>query len=253
MAQVLHVLGTKYDGDKIALKYKRAGKTVAIAALELTGKNVLIAQPFLGILPMRDDPKLGVEVRFVYPQSPAEKIGLKAGDRILKYGTDEKALQEFKGDKRGRNEFNDWLNTLYPGAEVKLGVQRKGADKTETLTVALGDIPGSIPGVTADLPEQLPQPASMKKALAQLELNNPNVKNPKIVEQKRRCPTPASWKRTRPTASTNIGSTSTRITIRTSPIPCSSGCTRRTRTARTTWRHSAICGRIIARTITSFW
>ena len=42
------------------------------------------AQAFLGVLPMRDDPGPGVEVRWVYPNSPADKAGVKVGDRIVR-------------------------------------------------------------------------------------------------------------------------------------------------------------------------
>jgi len=140
MAQVQHVLGVKYEGDKIALKYKRGKDVVEVKSLELGGKDVVIAQPFLGILPMRDDPKLGVEIRYVFEKSPADKAGLKAGDRIVKFGIDEKALTEFTGDKRGRAQFLDWLNTLSPGTEVKLAVKRKGADKAETVSSTLDSI-----------------------------------------------------------------------------------------------------------------
>jgi len=182
MAQVQHVLGTKYEGDKIALKYKRAGNTIEIKALELVGKTVTVAQGYLGILPMRDDPKLGVDIRGIYSKSPAELAGLRPGDRIVKYG-DATKLNEFKGEKQGRGELLDWLNTLYPGADVKLEVKRK-AGKVETVSVTLGDMPGSLPGAPIGIPDKLPEPATFKKALAQLELNNPNIKNPKIVEQK---------------------------------------------------------------------
>jgi serine protease Do len=188
MAQIQHILGVKYEGDKIALKYKRGAEVGEIKALELAGKNIIIAQPFLGILPMRDDPKLGVEVRYVFDKSPAEKAGLKPGDRIVKFGADEKTMTAFTGAKRGRDQFFDWLNTLYPGAEVKIEVKKKGAAKTETLTIALSNLPGSVPGVTAEFPEKLPELASIKKALEPLELNDPNVKAPKIVEQKKPMP-----------------------------------------------------------------
>ena len=184
MAQVQHLLGVKYDGDKIALKYKRGKDVIEVKSLELVGKDVIVAQPFLGILPMRDDPKLGVEIRHVFDKSPADRAGLKAGDRIVKFGIDEKALTEFTGEKRGRAQFFDWLNTLTPGAEVKLAVQRKGADKADTLALILDNLPGSLPGVPVAVPDKLPGEASFKKALAQLELNNANIKNPKIVEQK---------------------------------------------------------------------
>jgi len=182
MAQIQHILGTKYDGDKIALKFKRGADTKEIKALELVGKNVAIAQGYLGILPMRDDPKLGVEIRHVFEKSPAEKAGLKIGDRIVKFGNAD-GMTEFTGDKRGRAQFLDWLNTLYPGAEVSLGVKRKGADKIDTITATLDNMPGSMPGAPDAVPATLPDERSFKKALAQLEINNPNVKNPKIVEQ----------------------------------------------------------------------
>lgn len=182
MAQVQHILGTKYEGDRIALKYTRGGKTTEIKGLELVGKTVTVAQPYLGMLPMRDDPTLGVDIRGIYEKSPAEKAGLKPGDRIVKYGV-ENQMSEFKGEKPGRAELLDWLNTLHPGADVRLEVKRK-AGKVETVSVTLGDMPGSLPGAPIGIPEKLPQPATFKKALAPLELNNPNLKNPKIVEQK---------------------------------------------------------------------
>ncbi len=183
MAQVQHALGVKYAGDKITLKYKRGGEIKEIKALELTGQNVVIAHPFLGILPMRDDPKLGVEIRYVYEKSPAEKIGLKIGDRIVKFGADEKALILFTGQKRGRVQLFEWLDTQSPGTEIKLEVKRKAGAKTETLTATLTDLPGAVPGVAAAIPEKLPEAVSIKKALEPLESNNPNIKPAKIVEQ----------------------------------------------------------------------
>ena len=182
MAQVQHILGTKYEGDKIALKYKRGDKVTEIKSLELVGKTVTVAQGYLGILPMRDDPKLGVDIRGIYEKSPAEKAGLKPGDRIVKYGR-ENQMNEFLGERPGRAELLTWLNTLYPGAEVRLEVKRK-AGKVETVSITLGDMPGSLPGAPIGIPEKLPEPATFKKALAPLEPNNPNVKDPKIAEQK---------------------------------------------------------------------
>lgn len=184
MAQVQHILGVKYEGDRVALKYKRGKDLVEIKSLELTGKDIVVAQPFLGILPMRDDPKLGVEIRHVFEKSPAEKAGLKVGDRILKFGIDEKLMTEFTGEKQGRGQFTDWLNTLSPRTEVKLAVKRKDGGKVETVSATLGDLPGSLPGVTGSILEKLPEDRSFKQALAPLELNNPNIKAPKVVEQK---------------------------------------------------------------------
>jgi serine protease Do len=179
MAQVKHALGTKYEGDRISLKYKRGKNIVEIKTLELVGKDVVIAQPFLGILPMRDDPSLGVEIRYVFAKSPAEKAGLKVGDRILKFGGDEKTLADFTGEVRGRTQFLDWLNTLNPGADVVLTVKRKEGGKTENVSATLGNMPGSVPGVTDAILDKLPEQRTFAKALEPLELKDP--KAPKVA------------------------------------------------------------------------
>ncbi|MBI2804835.1 MAG: PDZ domain-containing protein [Planctomycetes bacterium] len=180
MAQVLHTLGVKYEGDRITLKYQRGGEVKEIKGLELVGQTITVAHPFFGILPMRDDPRLGVEIRHVYAKSPAEKAGLKSGDRIVRFGTGDKLI-DFSGAKRGQTQFTEWLNTLYPGAEIKVAVKRKGNGKTDTLSVTLGDLPGSTPGAPAAIPDKLPAEASFKKALSPLEVLGKAFKE---VEQK---------------------------------------------------------------------
>lgn len=178
MAQIQHILGPKYDGDKASLKYKRGDKEHEIKDLTLVAALQSPAHPFLGILPMRDDAKLGVEIRHVFPKSPAEKAKLQAGDRIVKFGLD-KTLVPFSGAERGTRQFTDWLNTLTPGMEVKLEIKRK-VGKTEEVTAQLDQLPGSVSGEEYKLPEKLPEAASKKKALEALELSNPKIKPAKI-------------------------------------------------------------------------
>jgi len=181
MAQVQHILGPKYDGDKVSLKYKRGDKEETIKDLTLVAALVSQAHPFLGILPMRDDPKLGVEIRHVFPKTPAEKAKLAPGDRIVKYGLD-KTMVPFLGQQRGTQQLLEWLNTQLPGSEIKLEVIRKDAKdgKAETLTVVLDQLPGSSPGEETKVPEKLPEAASKKKALEPLETSNKNLKPAKV-------------------------------------------------------------------------
>ena len=75
----MHRLGTKYEGDAVAVKLCRGKEEVNLPAVVLAGVIAGGGPPFLGVLPMRDDPEPGVQVRFVYPKSPAEAAGLKAG------------------------------------------------------------------------------------------------------------------------------------------------------------------------------
>jgi S1-C subfamily serine protease/predicted esterase len=180
MAQILHLLGTKYEGDKVSLKYRRGKETVTVADLELVGALVAYAHPFLGILPLRDDPKLGLEIRYVYPKSPADTAGLKPGDRIVKVGRTEGPLAPFGGQKSGRDEFFDFLNGQQPGSEIRLEIARKDGKKTDTVTIKLAALPGTSADDKAGLPEKLPEIASRKKALEPLEVAPGKPKPAKI-------------------------------------------------------------------------
>jgi S1-C subfamily serine protease len=152
-AQVLHALGSKYEGDTVSVKVRRGKEEVDLPKLTLGSAAQAEAVAFLGILPMRDDPELGVEVRYVYPKSPAETAGLKPGDRVLKFGGSQGPLQPFSG----RDQFSALVASVPAGMEVKLEVKRKEG-KTETLTVRLGELPETVPA-------ELPKEASLKKAL----------------------------------------------------------------------------------------
>ena len=68
----------------MALKLLRGKAEVKLDKVVLGSAVAAFGQPFLGILPMRDDPDPGVEVRYVYKDSPADKAGIKPGDRIMK-------------------------------------------------------------------------------------------------------------------------------------------------------------------------
>jgi S1-C subfamily serine protease len=85
-SQLLHRLGAKYEGDTVTIKVEREKKEIPPLKVTLGAAVAAFGQSFLGILPIRDDPDPGVEVRYVYAKSPAEAAGLKAGDRIMKVG-----------------------------------------------------------------------------------------------------------------------------------------------------------------------
>ena len=151
-------LGSKYEGDTVAVKIDRAGTEINLPAVTLGGAVAAFGQAFLGVLPVRDDPGPGVEVRFVYPNSPADKAGVKVGDRIIRI--DSPPLPGQPPGKQpiiDRDRFLDLMAKLRPGTDVKLDVTRKDGGKTDTLPVKLADLPD-------DVPEKLPAEASAKQA-----------------------------------------------------------------------------------------
>ncbi len=164
----------------MSLKFRRGKDVKSVADIVLVSTAQSAAPAYLGILPMRDDPALGVEVRFVFPNSPAAKAGLQAGDRIVKVGGPMGPSAPFTGIKRGRSQLADWLANQPAGADIRLEVKRKGG-KTDTLAVVLDRMPGTLAAHDDTVPPELPQPASIKKGLAPLEMLK--GKPAKVVEQ----------------------------------------------------------------------
>ncbi len=153
-AQVLHQLGSKYEGDSVSLKVKRGKNTISIAKVILGGAVAAFNQPFLGILPMRDDPEAGVLVRYVFPKGPAATAGIKEGDRITKGGPNPRSLRPVNT----RTELAALVGSARPDVQVTLEVTPKGEKNSKKVTVKLGEYQEAVPA-------ELPKKASLEKAL----------------------------------------------------------------------------------------
>jgi serine protease Do len=134
-AQLRHRLGSRYMGDTVSVKLLREGKEINLDKVVLGGVVAAFGQPFLGILPVRDDADPGVEVRYVYEKSPAEKAGLKVGDRILKVGRQLAPGRVVMTGIKNRDQLMGLFQGARPDQEIKIEVKRKDGKKTETLTV----------------------------------------------------------------------------------------------------------------------
>jgi S1-C subfamily serine protease/poly(3-hydroxybutyrate) depolymerase len=158
-AQVLHKLGSKYEGDAVSLELGRGKDTVALEKVVLGSAVAAFGQPYFGILPLRDDPAPGVGVRYVYPKGPADAAGIKAGDRIMKIGpaAAKTVLRPITG---GRDQLISLLETARPGVDVRVEVKRKAGGATAVLTLKLAELP-----LDDSVPKKLPETASAKKAL----------------------------------------------------------------------------------------
>ncbi|MHB1422283.1 MAG: PDZ domain-containing protein [Gemmataceae bacterium] len=185
-ARMRQVLGPKYEGDTVVLKIRRDKKEIKLE-VKLESAIASFPQPFLGILPMRDDPEPGVEVRYVYPDSPADKAGIKAGDRIMKIGREVPPAPPRLQPLAGRDQMLDMLEGAAPGLELSFEVKRGSGKKTETLKIKLAEVPDTVPSKT-----ELPEKASVKKALTtpkgvgprQPAARNKEKKDPKKDDKK---------------------------------------------------------------------
>lgn len=137
-AELKHLLGPRYAGDKVQLVVLR-GKDRLEKTIELVGKLVPYENPFLGALPMRNiGGEPGVTLRYVYLDSPAAKAGLKPGDRIT--GCEGKPVKTL-------DELFESLASLAAKQKAKFEIHR--GDETLTPEITLAGLPEAIPG---DLP-----------------------------------------------------------------------------------------------------
>ena len=214
-------LGAKYEGDVSGGQARpRRRRRSTCRPWPWPARVAAFGQGFLGVLPMRDDPGPGVEVRCVYPNSPADKAGVKAGDRIVRIDCPPLPGQPpGKQPIMDRDRFLDLMARLRPGTDVKLDVVRKAGGKTDTLPAKLVEPPDAVPDEAAG--------AGVGRAGA---------------EEGRQAGDRACSSAPAPAATTAITSTFRRSTIRPSPTPWWSGCTRPARCARTTSRSSRTPG-----------
>ena len=145
-AQLKHVLGPLYAGDSVNLVVLRAGKRHSFKP-KLIDKLVPYAHPFIGILPIRDNPATvgGVVVRHVFANSPAARLGIKVGDKITKF--EGKAVAT-------ADQLRLALSGFEPKAKVKLEVESGGNKKTSE--IELVGLPTTIPESLAAVPTSKP-------------------------------------------------------------------------------------------------
>lgn len=147
-AQVRHVLGGKIEGEKLAIAIKR-GEEVRKADLTLVAELPPFEAGFLGILPTRDKVGApsqggngkGVAVRWVYPDSPAAKIGIKPRDRIVKFRNQPVASIA---------QLIDQVSRVRPTEKATIVIRRD--EKEESLEATLVGYPADVP---KDLPTSI--------------------------------------------------------------------------------------------------
>ncbi|MGL4419259.1 MAG: PDZ domain-containing protein, partial [Gemmataceae bacterium] len=163
-SQLQHILGPKYEGDTINVVVRRGDKELTFNDVQLTGAVSAFVTPFLGLLPMRDDPELGLEVRYIYPNSPAAQAGIAVGDRIMALAPPKVADQPEPKfvPFTGRVGLTALLATVPPGETIRLKLKKKG--KTEDTVVSV-----KVAAATEELPGELPSESTKGRALEPLK------------------------------------------------------------------------------------
>jgi serine protease Do len=135
-AEFREEINRRYAGDNFIIAVLR-GKERIERELTLAEKIPPYQQPFLGILPMRDGSAAGVNIRYVFPDSPAAKAGIVTGDVIL--SLDGKPIKDREGLIEAMIEYQ-------PDQSVDLEIRHNG--KIEHRKVPLGSLSLSLPPAT---------------------------------------------------------------------------------------------------------
>jgi serine protease Do len=126
-------INRRYAGETISLVVMRDNNRIE-RQLELIDKLEPFEHAFLGLLPMRNSQTEGVVVRYVWPDSPADKVGLAVGD----------VIKGFAGEPvTSREELLQRLNAVQMGDRVEFTYQH--GDEIVTREVVLAALPTSIP------------------------------------------------------------------------------------------------------------
>lgn len=138
MAQLLSVLKSRLEGEMLTVTVKR-GEEELTRSLTLVAEVPPYESGFLGILPERSSEVTGgARVRFVFPDSPAAKAQIEAGDRIVSLNKDAMPTAAALLDR---------ISRLRPGEKVALEVEREG--KSRTVELELSSIPETVPETLA--------------------------------------------------------------------------------------------------------
>lgn len=135
IADVKVALSRRYAGDSVRVSVRRGDEQIE-KEFSLVAELQPYAHPLLGVLPLRSGgEKSGVAIRFIYPDSPAEKSGLKPGDVITSAGGTQ------VGDAAALRSL---LDQHKPDESLEIAYLRDGA--AQKADIVLARLPDEAPG-----------------------------------------------------------------------------------------------------------
>lgn len=184
-SQLKSQLNPRYAGDTVAVVVLRGEERLS-RELELVDKLLPYDRPFLGVLPLRapvadaeekpaaeegaatpaESAQQPLTIRYVYPNSPADKAGLRAGDRLVSLGGEPVTGLDDAANRVAASEV---------GAAIAIQV-RRGDETIEaqaTLAALPVDVPDELPPASAGLEAY----AGERPAVGRSSLTVPEFKN----------------------------------------------------------------------------
>ncbi|MEZ6047455.1 MAG: PDZ domain-containing protein [Planctomycetaceae bacterium] len=164
-------LGPRYAGDVLKITFQRESESQTVEAT-LVDELLPYEAGFIGMLAERkslQSTEPGVRIRFVYPESPAEQAGLKAGNRVLQYEGEPVESPAHLEELVGFSMVNE---------EVKLLVLKNEGEQEITIKLASSpqvglpsDLePALIPALDPnELPDDLPERGRITRKLEELK------------------------------------------------------------------------------------
>ena len=143
-AQLRHVMGSRYAGETISVRFKRGEEQIA-SEMTLVDKLIPYESAWLGIAPVRPDAahaaEAGVGIRFAFPGGPASLAELKRGERIFSFNGQILASS---------TALLDLVSRQRPGDKAQLVVAEAAGEgargKERTVELTLTGIPARVPG-----------------------------------------------------------------------------------------------------------
>jgi membrane-associated protease RseP (regulator of RpoE activity) len=122
-------IGDEGEGKVFTWKDEDGKHQITIDGLGLSGLD----RGFLGIVPGEDEDESGVVIDELVDDGPAEKAGLRAGDRIVSLDDERIATS---------SELHEFLEDTDPGETLQVKVVRDGRKKEYEVT--LGEMPSKL-------------------------------------------------------------------------------------------------------------
>ena len=164
--QLKHALGPRYAGDAVRVVALRNEQRIE-ATVTLTDAVAPFEHPFFGVLPRRDLPDdEGIVVRYVYPDSPAQRAGIKIDDRLLNIAGS--PIQD---------TTSAWAALAAVESRANVHVALRRGEAIHEVTTSLITLPQEIPVLDPPLPHQALPDSNGHPAVGIVNMKIPELPN----------------------------------------------------------------------------